>query len=538
MDIGSDNAKTTNGSSDEVVRELTQQRQDLTEAMQRLIRFQRQTLVLKNTPSIDAALDTMESLLIEVIDFAYASLQYRSDNGVFSPLRQICPENIHLDYPLMEWVMGTQEVSVLPIDFPMDEGKLRSLLFLPFGTHHIMLLWLEQDTDAFTQEQEALLSILSREMASVLDSHHFRMRLEKTRAAMSNIIESVPLGILAVDHHEKVQMINSTAEIALDVRRHDAVGADYHEALPDQLAELISSLEKEGGNIEEAELTIEKTGRESQYLGVTISPMRSEDGSSKSGQVVVCRDLQLSREVQKLRELDSMKNDFLSLVTHELRTPLTSIMAYSESLLLDESESVPKEWREYIDVIHSEGKRLSRLIDDVLDLTRMEAGKMTYSYEEQDPNELIGSVVMALTPLIEEKHHTLELDLDEDIGECRLSIDRFTQVLNNVISNAIKYTNDGGTIIVRSKKDAPFAGTNVPTVLITVEDNGIGIAKENLDKVFSKFEMVEAVKNHTAGTGLGMAICKQIIEEGHNGKIWLESEPGHGTRVYVRVPIA
>ena len=523
------------GTPDEVVRELTQKQQDLTEALQRLIRFQRQTLVLKNAPSIDSALDTMESLLIEVIDFAYASLQYRSENGIFTPLRQICPEDIHLDYPLMEWVMGTQEVSVLPIDYPMEDGRLRSLLFLPFGTHHIMLLWLEQGTEAFTQEQEALLSVLSREMASVLDSHHYRLRLEKTRAAMSDIIESVPLGLLALDHQGKVQMINSTAEIALDVRRQEAVGADYHEALPSQVAELVDSLEK-GGNVEEAELSIGKPGRESQFLGVTISPMRSEDGSNKSGQVVVCRDLQLSREVQKLRELDVMKNDFLSLVTHELRTPLTSIMAYSETLLMDEAEAVPKEWREYIDIIHSEGKRLCRLIDDVLDLTRMEAGKMSYEFENQDMNEIIGSVIMSQTPSIEDKGHDLELDLDENVGECRMAVDRYIQVLSNVLANAVKYTDPGGRIVVRSRRADPFPGTAEPTVLVEVEDNGIGIAPENLDKVFSKFEMVESVKNHTAGTGLSMAICKQIVEDGHGGRIWLESEPGKGTKVFIQIP--
>ncbi len=247
----------SNVDDDDVVRELTQKQQDLTEAMQRLIRFQRQTLVLKNSPTIDAALDTMESLLIEVIDFAYASLQYRNESGIFSPLRQICPENIHLDYPLMEWVMGTQEVSVLPIEFPMEEGKLRSLLFLPFGSHHIMLLWLEQDTDAFTQEQEALLSVLSREMASVLESHHFRLRLEKTRAAMSDIIESVPLGLLALDYQDKVQMINSTAEIALNVRRLDAVGSDYHQVLPPQVTEIIAKMSAEG-TLEESELAWKK----------------------------------------------------------------------------------------------------------------------------------------------------------------------------------------------------------------------------------------------------------------------------------------
>ncbi|MCC8107891.1 MAG: PAS domain-containing protein [Planctomycetes bacterium] len=525
------------GSSDEVVRELTQKQQDLTEAMQRLIRFQRQTLVLKNAPSIDSALDTMESLLIEVIDFAYASLQYRSENGIFSPLRQICPDDIHLDYPLMEWVMGTQEVSVLPIDIHMEDCNLRSLLFLPFGFHHIMLLWLEQDTDAFTQEQEALLSILSREMASVLDSHHYRIRLEKTRAAMSDIIESVPLGLLALDHQDKVQMINSTAEIALDIRRQDAVGADFHEALPEKVADLIDNLENTG-SIEEAELAINKPGRDSQYLGLTISPMRSEDGSSKSGQVVVCRDLQLSREVQKLRELDAMKNDFLSLVTHKLRTPLTSIMAYSETLLMDEEGEVPGEWREYITIIHSEGRRLCRLIDDVLDLTRMEAGKMSYDYETQDPNKIIGAVVMSLTPQLEEKCHHLELDLDENVGDCRLAVDRITQVLTNIFSNAIKYTDAGGTIVISSKRAEPFPESSTPTLLITVKDNGIGIAPENLDRVFSKFEMVESVKHHTSGTGLSMAICRQIVEEGHGGKIWLESELGRGTTVNVQIPVA
>ncbi|MCC8115837.1 MAG: PAS domain-containing protein [Planctomycetes bacterium] len=519
------------------MRELTQKQQDLTEAMQRLIRFQRQTLVLKNAPSIDSALDTMESLLIEVIDFAYASLQYRSENGIFSPLRQICPDDIHLDYPLMEWVMGTQEVSVLPIDIHMEDCNLRSLLFLPFGFHHIMLLWLEQDTDAFTQEQEALLSILSREMASVLDSHHYRIRLEKTRAAMSDIIESVPLGLLALDHQDKVQMINSTAEIALDIRRQDAVGADFHEALPEKVADLIDNLENTG-SIEEAELAINKPGRDSQYLGLTISPMRSEDGSSKSGQVVVCRDLQLSREVQKLRELDAMKNDFLSLVTHKLRTPLTSIMAYSETLLMDEEGEVPGEWREYITIIHSEGRRLCRLIDDVLDLTRMEAGKMSYDYETQDPNKIIGAVVMSLTPQLEEKCHHLELDLDENVGDCRLAVDRITQVLKHIFRNAIKYTVAGGTIVISSKRAEPFPESSTPTLLITVKDNGIGIAPENLDRVFSKFEMVESVKHHTSGTGLSMAICRQIVEEGHGGKIWLESELGRGTTVNVQIPVA
>ncbi len=522
-------------SPEELVLELTHAQRSLTEALQRLIRFQRQTLVLKRAAGMDAALDSMETLLLEVIDFAYASLQYRSDAGLFTPIRAISPENIHLDYPLMEWVMGTQEVSVLPIDFPTEGGRLRSQLFLPFGAHHLMLLWLEQPTEAFTQEQEALLSVLAREMASVLDSHHFRMRLEKTRDAMTDIIESVPLGLLALDHEGRILMINSTAGAALDIDRAAAAGQEYAAALPRKLSELIDSAEK-GAAAEEIELPLDRPdGGAPQYLGVTISPVRSEDGSSKTGQVVVCRDLQLSHEVKKLRELDAMKNDFLSLVTHELRTPLTSIMAYSETLMMDPNESVPPDWREYIGTIHSEGKRLSRLIDDVLDMTRMGSGQMQYTFEQADPNEIVGTVVMSLTAAFEEKGHELDLDLDETVGQCRLASDRFLQVLQTIVSNAIKYTNPGGRIVIATRRETPPGGG--AHLLVTVEDNGIGIAPEHLETVFSKFGMVEAVKNHTAGSGLGMAICKQIIEDGHGGKIWLESEVGKGTKVFVRVPL-
>lgn len=163
---------------------------------------------------------------------------------------------------------------------------------------------------------------------------------------------------------------------------------------------------------------------------------------------------------------------------------------------------------------------------------------MAYDFDNQDPNEIIGLVIMGKTAQLEEKGIELELNLDEDVGECRLAADRFTQVLTSVVDNAIKYTANNGRIILGSRRSDPFPGSTIPTLLVTVEDTGIGIAPENLDKVFSKFEMVESVKNHTAGTGLSMAICKQIIEDGHNGAIWLESELGKGTKVFIRIPVS
>lgn len=532
---GRDKNKTSAMNPEDMVKELTLRQINMAESMERLLRFQRQTLTLKTCQSAEDAFDIMESLLIEIVDFVFVSLQERAKSGSFLPLREIRPDSLALDHSLMEWVIETQEVSILPIAAEINDVRLRSLIFLPFGHNHIMLLWLEQEADGSTREQEALLSVLSREMGSVLKALDYQSSLEKNRVAMSGILESVPMGLFSMDHRGLVKMINGTAEIVLAVRRADTVGRSFEESLPPRLAQLLKRMIAEEID-EEEELILSGLHGEDQYLGVTVTSMQGVDGSQSLGKVVVVRDLQLSHEVRKLRQLDTVKNDFLSLVSHELRTPLTSIMAYAETLVMDGNENVPPEWREYIGVIHDEGQRLSRLIDDVLDLTKMEAGKMSYDFAMHDPNDAIGVAVMSLMPLAEAKGHELDVDLAEDIGDCRIAVDRFTQVVNNIVSNAIKYTDPGGTIRIRTYLSDPLPGNKVATFTMEVADNGVGIAPENLDKVFSKFEMVEAIKHHTSGTGLGMSICKQIVEEGHSGKIWLESRVGKGTTVFVRLP--
>ena len=520
---------------EEVLRQLRKRHTELSEAMQRLLRFQRQTLEIKKAISLDDTFDQMEILLTEVLDFTFARLFFRDEFGNFHILREICPEEITSDASLMDWAMGTQEVAVIPIDQKTDDADLHSLLLLPFGSSYILLLWLEQDTAQFTQEQAAQLAALSRETSSVLEAQHYRVKLEKTKAVMSDIIESVPHGMAAFDYSDNLTIINSTAEIALNVKRQEALGKPYADSFPAPVTDLIKKMQ-ESGSLEEQEITLDLHGG-NQYLGFTITPIHTEDGVGQKGHVVIFRDLQLSREVRKLRELDSMKNDFLSLVSHELRTPLTSILAYSETLLMEDMSGIPGEWPEYLQVIHNEGQKLCRMIDNILDLTKMEAGKMDYEFSLHNPNDLIGISIMGLNAMAEAKQQQIVLELDEDIGLARIAADRFVQVLNNLISNAIKYTNEQGRIIIRSKKTAPLPGSSVPTFTIEIEDNGVGIAPENVKKIFSKFELVGSIAHHSSGTGLGMAICKQIIEDGHNGVINLESELGAGTRVFVTIPM-
>lgn len=524
------------GAPDELIHDLAKKQQAMAEAMQRLIRFQRQTLSLKNAASIDETLDAMEQLLVEVVEFSYFSLHSRNDNSPWTVDRQLGPDELVPDCSLLDWAANTQSVSVSPIDHEVPDPALHSTLFLPFGPHHVMVLWLEQPVEAFTQEQETLLTMLSRETASVLEMHHYRSWLENARASMTDIVESVPLGLLAIDTNDILYNLNSTAEVALGILRTEVVGHDYKQVLPQKLVDLLAGITP-GKDLDDVDLALERPDGSQQHLGISVTPIQAVD-IAQTGRLVIIRDLQLSHEVTKLRELDSMKNDFLSLVTHELRTPLTSIIAYSEALQIDEAADVPPEWREYVSIIHNEGKHLCHLVDNILDLTKMESGKMDYNYETHDVNELITTVVMGMTTEFEKKHHELELELEDELPLCRVASERFAQAFGNVLGNAVKYTDQGGTIAIRSRKADPLPGSGADSVIIEVEDNGIGIAPAQQEKVFSKFEIAEAVENHTLGSGLGLPITKQIIEDGHGGKVWLTSEEGKGTTVYIQIPVA
>ncbi|MDR2391261.1 MAG: hypothetical protein LBE84_06260, partial [Planctomycetota bacterium] len=220
--------------------------------MRRFIDFQHRTLALKKSKTIDNAFDAMEELLIGVVDFSYVTLQYRDKAGNFTPLRQFCPESLPIDRSLMEWILKTQEVSVLPIESSIQGENLHSLVGLPFSNHHLMLLWLEEEVSAFTQEQEALLTILTREMAAVLDTHYYRISLEKANAALADVIGSIPIGLISLGPENDIRIVNPIAEKWLGIDSARAIGNDFHQFLPQLLVSLIERLSA-GNSSEEAE---------------------------------------------------------------------------------------------------------------------------------------------------------------------------------------------------------------------------------------------------------------------------------------------
>ncbi|MBN2289133.1 MAG: HAMP domain-containing protein [Candidatus Glassbacteria bacterium] len=242
------------------------------------------------------------------------------------------------------------------------------------------------------------------------------------------------------------------------------------------------------------------------------------------------KHFELEKAYEELKTLDKAKDDFLSLVSHELRTPLSSVLLYSEMLL--DGITVSEESRtEFLSTIVDNCKRLTRLINDVLDLSKIEAGRMPFKLVQLKFRSLVGETLSGLRPNIEGKG--IEFICGEVDDRIRLwgDKDKVIQVLTNIVSNATKFTPKGGEISV-SLTDCGDMG------LIAVKDTGKGIRKEDIPKVFDRFSHLESIDHHhSEGTGLGMTISKSLIER-LGGEIWIESKLGQGTTVFFTLPKA
>jgi|GEM_PF-1167708 len=258
----------------------------------------------------------------------------------------------------------------------------------------------------------------------------------------------------------------------------------------------------------------------------------------------------LIREVQDRRRAEEAaeaanrtKSDFLSMVSHEIRTPLTSILGFSKiiqkklaqvfagfNLTDDRNGRTAAQIVANLGIIVAEGERLTTLINDVLDLAKLESGRMEFTMETIDPAELITRVMASTSVLLEEKDVRMARCLDEDLPVIRGDRDRIIQVLVNLISNAVKFT-DQGAVTVSAVREDGF-------LRISVADTGIGIAKKDFAKVFEKFNQVRSgITDRPKGTGLGLPICKHIVES-HDGRIWFESTPGKGSIFTFTLPIS
>lgn len=233
----------------------------------------------------------------------------------------------------------------------------------------------------------------------------------------------------------------------------------------------------------------------------------------------------------RLQELDRLKDEFISTVTHELRTPLTSIRAFSE-ILYDHPELDVGRRTHFLEIILKESERLTRLINQVLDLAKLESGAAEWNADEVDLAQLIRDVLLSTSGLIAEKGIRLDIHLPEQTPPLFIDRDRLTQVILNLISNAIKFCNpEAGYIGIRLHRQAGCWQ-------VEVRDNGLGVRREEQQVIFDKFRQVnDSAAGKPQGTGLGLPICMQIISH-YGGDLWVESEPGKGATFIFTLPLA
>ena len=250
---------------------------------------------------------------------------------------------------------------------------------------------------------------------------------------------------------------------------------------------------------------------------------------------VVARTRDLDQALRRVEASAAAKSEFLANMSHELRTPMHAILSFA-AMARDKLDSAPREkFDHYLRRIDESGGRLLYLLNDLLDLSKLEAGMMEFTIEEHDLPSVARAAAEEFDELLRRKELDLEIHESEGAVTARFDRQRILQVVHNLISNAVKFSPNQGLITIACRADTLPSGE--PAVALTVTDFGVGIPEQELDAVFDKFVQSSKTKNGAGGTGLGLAICKEIID-GHGGRIWVEPNPVGGARFTFMIPTA
>lgn len=334
------------------------------------------------------------------------------------------------------------------------------------------------------------------------------------------IIESIDSPIIITDSNNSVTMVNKSAERLLDVKEKNILDRHFLEGIDNR--EIFRAIQKSRESVkeykgsEDIEINANETKK---YFRVRSNPIWFKQDEN-IGTVTIMQD------ITKFKEIDRMKSEFVSTVSHEFRTPLTSIIMAVE-LLIEQQYYNDDDSRELLNVINDNSKRLSNLVEDLLDLSKMESGKIVMNITEFNMSQMVLQVKKAFKMQLEDSHVTLNVDTNNLLRMAKGDENRISYVLANFISNALRYVeSDGSGVIDISAKEVNG------TMLVAVKDNGIGIGLEDQKKVFEKFVQINNKNGKSVGSsGLGLAICKEIIKA-NNGDIWVYSAIGEGSTFY------
>jgi two-component system phosphate regulon sensor histidine kinase PhoR len=376
----------------------------------------------------------------------------------------------------------------------------------------------------FNDEDVRLLERMAKSAASIIANLRLYQEIVEEKEELLSTFESLHAGIILVTSEGRIAQMNGSARAIFGLTDESGAGKTLEEIVKvKQILDLIRNTASTGEE-RQIEVTIVPDGHAERAYQVQSALVKNED-SRIIGTVAILSD------VTELKNIERMKSAFVAMASHELRTPLTAIKGFVSTLLMD--DSFPAEDRnEFYTIIDRECDRLTRLINDLLNTARIEAGEsLKPSYSNVDVKSLAQKVIMIQRQSTDAgKRHTLLLDAPEEFPIIVADEDKLDQVITNLMSNAIKYSPNGGEVTVHLKEEAG-------SVLIGVEDQGMGIPKEHLSKVFDRFHRVHNEDNRKIyGTGLGLFLVKHLVEHLHLGEIWVDSEVGVGSTFWVRIP--
>jgi len=400
--------------------------------------------------------------------------------------------------------------------------------------------------EAWTQE---LLLMSNPHRSPAAHESPLAVPVQITSASLHQFFDISPDALVIVNQAGMIVMVNKQAEILLGYSHEETVGQQLEILLPQRFRQahidhrkhyfaapitrqMGAGLQLSGRRRDGTEFPVDISLRPLLLDGVphAVGAIRDVTEQKILEEQLQRKNEELEEQYRRVQEANRLKDEFLANMSHELRTPLNAIIGFTEMMYDGEVEDDPETQHEYLGDVLSSSRHLLQLINDVLDLAKVQAGKMTFYPEKVNLEQVVGEVRDILRLLIQDKHLRFETEIDKTLRWAVIDPSKLKQVLYNYLSNAFKFTPDEGQVTVRIKRKGESA------FLIEVEDTGIGIPPEDIGRLFVEFQQLDAgmAKKHR-GTGLGLALTRRIVEA-QGGRVGVRSVHGQGSTFFAILP--
>ena len=348
-----------------------------------------------------------------------------------------------------------------------------------------------------------------------------KARVDSEAAKLDMVLSGMLEGVIVTDKSGEIISMNPSLRKLFLIDTQSIAGKRPLEVIRNNsVQDMADRILKQKERLATQEITI--AFPEEKILKVNAVPIISS--GELEGAILVFHD------ITELRRLEKVRQEFVANVSHELRTPISSIKGYAETLLegaIDDQDNA----RDFLNIIYQDSQRLAALIDDLLDLSKIESGKLKMVFLNYPANALIIKCAAVMENQAKAKAITIKLEIPDNLAQIKVDETRFSQVMINLLDNAVKYTPEKGTVNISARPEGNY-------LQIDISDTGIGIPEQDIPRIFERFYRVDKARSRElGGTGLGLSIVKHIVQA-HGGQVWVKSEPGRGSTFSFTIPLA